>query len=150
LRARYLPRFAVATRGRSTKRRAAVLSKGDPDSRGRTNKNPWLQGISQGNQKSSTHRTGHGVDQYNMLKGRYRIGTRKRSGLALALGLAFSARFALRLARDLLALLAGFGKADGDRLFAAFDLAAMPLLAALEGALLAPLHGTLDVPAGAS
>src|ERR1700674_5423436 len=47
--------------------------------------------------------------------------------------------------RDLLPLLAGFRKADGDGLLAAFHRAAPAALPALERSTLAPVHGALDV-----
>jgi hypothetical protein len=50
-----------------------------------------------------------------------------------------------RFARDLLSLLARFGQSDGNRLFAALDLAATAAFAALERAALAPSHGAFDV-----
>ena len=45
---------------------------------------------------------------------------------------------------DFLALLAGFRQADGDRLLATLHFPAAATLAALEGAVLALAHGTLD------
>src|SRR5947207_4428810 len=67
---------------------------------------------------------------------------------ALPLRLAFA--LASGLARDLLALLARLGEADGDRLLAALHRAAASALAAFELALFAALHDAFDVLAGAA
>src|SRR4051794_19101542 len=74
---------------------------------------------------------------------------RDKSGREAAFHAARPFSALLLLLRDLLALFACLGEADGDRLFAALHLAAFAAAPALRGALLVPAHLAFDVLAGA-